>query len=189
MRRVHVLCATVLVAVLIATAPGAAAIGVVSPAGQVTAVEDASREAEFAPGALVERRGQDPGGPAPARFRNDTSFPDRAWWLDNRQGQREPTAYIGYCRDVWAHYYWMAVGENPANCTQGYVKFYSTRDSSYAGAMDVYRIYWHMDPRFTLQHAWNDCVRNFWCSLVVEAFILSKVKPVWLLIRKIRWGL
>ncbi|WP_148236490.1 hypothetical protein [Intrasporangium calvum] len=38
---------------------------------------------------------------------------------------------------------------------------------------------WFKDPSF----------RNFICSIALEAFLVSKVKPAWQLIRAVRWGI
>jgi hypothetical protein len=95
-------------------------------------------------------------------FRRQRDLPGSAHCLRNHIGKRVPIA-AGHClplggmtvhRDppllCWNHYR-MAASANPANCTQGYVKFYDSRNSSTLGAIDVYMLYCNMKPSTVAQ--------------------------------------
>ena len=49
----------------------------------------------------------------------------------------------------------MSASANPASCTQGYVKFYDSRNSSFVGAIDVYVLYCSMKPSTVVETAYN----------------------------------
>lgn len=138
-------------------------------------------------------------GPAPEWFR-DPNFqpaepmpaPSASSSLKSPTGTvlpREVFVAMPYCRDVYGHYYWMSSSDNPASCTQGYVKFYDSRNSSYLGAIDVYMLYWNMTPSTAVSTAYGWCTSNFVCSNLLGALVVSKIGAAWNLIRAIRWAL
>ena len=94
-----------------------------------------------------------------------------------------------YCRDVYGHMYWMSTSANLGSCTQGYVKYYDSRNGDYLAFYDVYMHYWKMTRSTALSTAYGWCSNNFICSIALETFLLSKVKPVWTLVRQVRFGL
>lgn len=101
----------------------------------------------------------------------------------------EPFVAMPYCRDVYGHMYWMPTSANIAQCTQGYVKYYDSRTGDYIAFYDVYMQYWRMTRSTALSTAYSWCSNNLICSLALEAFLLSKVRPVWTLVRQVRFGL
>ncbi|WP_150132576.1 hypothetical protein [Intrasporangium calvum] len=147
-----------------------------------------------------EGEGTDPnisvGGPAPDWFK-DPSFlptepmPEVEVPKSTKSGNlvSEPFVPMPYCRDVYGHYYWMSTSANVPSCTQGYVKYYDSRNGDYLAFYDVYRQYWNMTRSTALTTAYNWCTSNFICSIALEAFLVSKVKPAWQLIRAVRWGI
>lgn len=132
-------------------------------------------------------------GPAPESFRDPDLAPLTPMPKGDKSGS-DVTAFEvfvvnQYCRDVYGSIYWLSSTANPANCTQGYVKFYDSRNSQYLGAMDIYGYHWNMTRSTTLTKAVSWCTNNWLCSLIVGEVILKKVKPVYDKIRKVRWGL
>jgi hypothetical protein len=136
-------------------------------------------------------------GPAPDWFKDPASPPltpmpkTSPEKKGNKDTQRTSEVYLeqGYCRNVYGQYYWMSVGANPATCTQGYVKYYDSRNSSYLGAVDIYRLYWNMSPSTALVTAYNWCTNNFVCSALLGALVTKYIGAAWKLIRAIRWAL
>ena len=53
---------------------------------------------------------------------------------------------------VYRNHHWVSASANPANCsTQGYVRFYDSRNSSFLVAIDVYVLYCNMKPSMVVQ--------------------------------------
>lgn len=136
---------------------------------------------------------QDPLGPAPDSFRDPSLAPKTTMPKASPEAKGskmlEPMVVMPYCRDVYGHYYWMSSSANPASCTQGYVKFYDSRNSDFLGAMDIYGFYWHMSRSTALSTAVSWCTSNWLCNLVVGEIVLRRVGPAWDRIRQVRWGL
>ena len=139
------------------------------------------------------------GGPAPEWFRDPNFQPAEAMpapsatsLFKTSTGTVSPMEVfvaMPFCRDVYGNYYWMSASDNPASCTQGYVKFYDSRNSSYLGAIDVYMLYWNMTRSTALSTAYGWCTSNFVCSNLLWTLVTAKIKPAWTLIRAIRFGL
>lgn len=137
------------------------------------------------------------GGPAPDWFKDPAFQPVEPMPEPEMESKRnaagnreaEVLVYMPYCRDVYGHMYWMSTSANLATCTQGYVKYYDSRNGDYLAFYDVYGHYWKMTRSTALTTAYNWCTSNFICSIALETFLLSKVKPVWTTVRSIRFGL
>ena len=131
------------------------------------------------------------GTPAPGWFRNPNLKP--ATWRPVQQTtlKRPNEIFIAnpYCRDTYGNYYWMNASANPASCTQGYVKYYDSRNSSFLGAIDVYSMYWKLAPSTAVTTAYNWCTNNWICSNLLYSLIASRISAARTLIRSIRWGL
>lgn len=105
----------------------------------------------------------------------------------------EPFLAMPFCRDIYGHTYWLAADSNPYYCTQGYVKYYDSRNNSYMGAVDVYMVYWNITRSTALVTAWNWCTNNWVCSTIVGGIFFSKIsgpfKALWTIVRSVRFGL
>lgn len=138
-----------------------------------------------------------PEGPAPQWFTDPDFTPNEPMpEADSRSAgsrtaarEAETLVPMPYCRDVYGHMYWMSTSANLGTCTQGYVKYYDSRTGDYLAFYDVYMHYWKMTRSTALSTALSWCQANTICSLALESFLLSKVKPVWTLVRHVRWGL
>ena len=139
------------------------------------------------------------GGPAPKWFRNPNFHPGEPMPAPSATSifktstgtvsPMEVFVAMPFCRDVYGHYYWMSASDNPASCTQGYVKYYDSRNSSYLGAIDVYMLYWKMTPSTALSTAYGWCTANVVCLALLSSLITSRISAAWTLIRSIRWAL
>lgn len=84
-----------------------------------------------------------------------------------------------YCRTNSGLYYWMQAGENPWDCSLGYVKYYDSVYGDFRGAIDVYGAYWQPSRSTALATGWAWCKSNFICATVVAGVLYDGIKRMW----------
>jgi len=73
-----------------------------------------------------------------------------------------------------------------AQCTGGLISFYDTYDNHLVGQLDAFTMHQQTGPHTTLQESYAACSANVFCQIgiaAVDAFILSKVKALYLIFK------
>ena len=73
-----------------------------------------------------------------------------------------------------------------AQCTGGLISFYDTYDNHQVGQLDAFRMHQQTGPHTTLQESYAACSANVFCQIgiaAIDAFILSKVKALYLIFK------